>query len=251
MKKQMLVAALVASTLGVGCKAPKCEQRTKSLEALSKAARDGAPTTVDVRLGSSLFEQADARMDWKERGVRLVVSETQVVGPERLAELVKLAGQTKVQLCVEERYPALTRKFSTDAEAKEIEPLLEKISSFDPADRATVLAAEMGETSWSCKSIGSTASAVANVAPLDRLPILAQGTAESFTECGCPRRDVEKAYAMVTLMADVWQIPQECAPFKLAAEGEALPTDEQKAPALLARLKTGKSFKAPDAAPAQ
>ncbi|MFO0596847.1 MAG: hypothetical protein U0228_16150 [Myxococcaceae bacterium] len=221
---RLMVLAVLGLT-AAGCKAPKCEQRKKALQAIvadedkKRVAARTAPVTMRWPNSDELDEAAGNRNEqWKSLGVQLMVLAGSQIEAVDLQKALKLAATASVRVCVQKKGPVV-RKYSLDADEKLVSEMMAKIADLDPADRATVIAGEFADRKWSCDGIPNTFTAVARASPSDRLTLLAGGVVDSFDDCNCPRADVEPAYAALTLMADVWDEQMDCAEIKAGGEG--------------------------------
>lgn len=225
--KQLAFVVLVAASAAFG-KPPTCKERVQSFKDLvaAKEKERVAESTGPHRAPAYLLEKLDdlfAREGWKERGFRISANKPDgIVAPAEVAtSLNTLVSKTSVELCIAQGGP-IELKAAKNASEKDLKPLLKMVGEIDAMDRATVLAGEFMEKPVKCKGIKEAFEAVANVAPPDRLSILLQSAVESFEPCKCSAADLERTYAVLTLMTDVWDGKYECsklvAPQKDAAE---------------------------------
>ena len=157
---------------------------------------------------------------WKERGVRVLADRDATFSPEQAQQFAALVKDAKVELCVAQNAP-VTQKYSLQANAKYVKPLLADVSKALAMDRATLVVSHFESEQWKCRSIPGTALAVSSAAPGDRLVILVNGVAEALEECKCPDVEAERAWALLSLMTDVWRDKQSCAPVIIGKAGEA------------------------------
>lgn len=222
------VAGLLVSSLSFAA-APKCADRVQSLKSLGEKydaqARADAAGVVQLSYPSedSLIDRLESREGWKTRGVRLMANPAAQFLDGQAAVMAKhlaaLAKETKVELCVQLEGP-VQQKLSLDANPRLVAPLLKIASEVGAMDRATVLASELNKKS-KCQGLPKLAEAIAYVAPQDRLHLLLNGAAETLEDCKCPAAEAERIYAVLTLMADVWEARTTCAPLTLGKPGAA------------------------------
>jgi hypothetical protein len=213
-----LILFLVLS--GAAHAAPPVCKRVESLKALATTLKDARAAAAKGPVELFFASMKKDVEGWKERGVRVVADREAEFTTEQAQELARLVKDAKVELCVTQNAP-VTQKYSLQANAKYVKPVLTEISKALAMDRATIVASHLQEDQWKCRSIAGTALAVTNVAPADRLEILVNGLADSLEECRCPDPETEKAWALTSLLADVWHDKQTCAPMTIGKPGEA------------------------------
>lgn len=221
------VFAVLTFTLAAEA-APTCQQRVEALKSLSaqlkkeREAADKGPVVTSFRA----LADVQSRPDWKTRGVRVVATkDAELLDADEAANagaLRELASAGKVEICVEQNAP-VEQRLSRDADPKLVGPLLAEIAPMAAMDRATIVASHAEEPAWKCKDTAATFEAVVHVAPADRLAILAEGVAESLEGCKCPAAEAERAFALLSLMADVWADKQACTALVLDKSGKAKP----------------------------
>jgi hypothetical protein len=225
-----LAATVVVLTAASAGAAPTCKDRVAALKALSARLQPelGAWTRGPVEQAFSPFflpsGKAAQRPEWKTRGLRLMATLDDSIDeadePGLARDLLGLAHEGKVELCVAKNAP-VKQQVSRDADPKLLAPLLAELGALEAADRATMLAGRVKESTWSCRGILGSFEAVAYVAPSDRLAILGKSIAESLEACGCPAAEAERIYVYLALMADVWRDEVVCAPLLVGAAPQA------------------------------
>lgn len=227
MRTFAFACALLASS--AFAKPPTCKERVQALrdlvaakekERLAEAA--GAHRVPAYQL-DKLDDVLSSREGWQQRGFRISASKSAgIVSPAEVAQALNtLTTKATTELCIGQGGP-VELKAARAASERELKPLLAMVSDIEPIDRATVLAGEFMDKAPRCKGIKEAFTAVANVAPADRLSILLQSAVESFEACKCSQAELERTFAVLTLMSDVWEDKFVChklvAPQKDAAE---------------------------------
>ncbi|MDP3502421.1 MAG: hypothetical protein Q8S33_18945 [Myxococcales bacterium] len=218
-------ALLTLSIAGLSSAAapPPCAKRVQALKdlrtTLGKELHEG-PIDVDFEGDASFVQRLDREGAWKQRGVRLVASKsTRFPADSRPVStaLQAVAREGKAQLCVFDSMGPLQRRFSLEADPTVVASLLKVLA--DPevqaaplADRSAVLAGTTSEQPFTCAELGPSMQAVAMGTPSDRALTLAGSLVESLEPCKCPTADVERGWAVVTLLADLQNSALRCTP---------------------------------------
>lgn len=203
--------------------APPCKERVKQLDAIADTreaeAREGV-FELAYPGRSPLAERLADRPDWQTRGVRLIVNDGPLLDDDAamLRDELLVAKDTKLEFCVQLNAP-FESVASKDADQASVAKVVKEIAPMLAVDRATIVGSHFSEDKWKCKDLKSLGNALANVDPLDRLAIAARSVSESLVACKCPTPDTERAFALVTLLADTWRDKRRCAPVTVAKPG--------------------------------